>query len=64
MIDISESLNSVPANQLKVSFWQTAESLAKLREAEHIAIIRTGLPSATIRMAYAGPLSGRCNCCL
>ncbi|PCC99268.1 antitoxin Xre/MbcA/ParS toxin-binding domain-containing protein [Halopseudomonas pelagia] len=53
MIDISESLNRVPANQLKVGFWQAAESLAKLREAEHIAIIRTGLPSATIRMAAA-----------
>lgn len=53
MIDISESLNSVPANQLKVSFWQTAESWAKLREIEHIALIRTGLPSATIRMAAA-----------
>ncbi len=53
MIDISESLNSVPANQLKVSFWRAAESLAKLREIEHVALIRTGLPSATIQMAAA-----------
>lgn len=53
MLCISDSLNSIPASQSKLSFWQTAESLAKLREAELIAIIRTGLPSTTIQMAAA-----------
>jgi len=53
MIDKPEPLKSGPSSQSKVDFWQTAESLAKLRKAEHIALIRTGLPMATIQMAAA-----------
>lgn len=51
MTDIPEPFRRVPASQLKVSFWQAAETMANLRDAEHIATIRTGLPSGTIQMA-------------
>lgn len=53
MIDLPEPLKGRSVAQSEAGFWQVAEGMARLKDAERISVIRKGLPATLIALAGA-----------